>query len=307
MHNMNWDDMRILDACARQGSFSKAGKALKMDHSSISRRMTQLEADLGVTLFLRTPGGVSLTKAGEAIADQAASMAGAALVAQNTSSAQGSIAGVIRFQTVDATAVNLMGYLGEFTQLYPEIEIHLVLSQDFANLARGEADVVLRATNSPMESYIGQQVAEHAVGVFGTSELLSAHPDQTPLAELPWIAWTDGLTDWWLHRHVPGCRVVMRVSTPYGMAQAVRNGVGVGHLACYGVARDDRFLCLRAPDPELALQIWLLAHRSVMRNRKVRVFMAFLREKIRQDRELIAGYAGSPCFALQVPLRRQST
>jgi len=77
-----------------------------------------------------------------------------------------------------------MAYLREFSQRYPAIEIDLVLSQDFANLARGEADVVLRATNNPMETYIGQQVAEHAVGVFGTSELLNDHPAKTPLGLL---------------------------------------------------------------------------------------------------------------------------
>jgi len=65
---------------------------------------------------------------------------------------------------------------------------------------------------------------------------------------------------------------------------------------------DEKFLCLRAPDPELALQIWLLAHRSVRRNNKVQVFKSFLREKIHGDRRLIEGQLGSPRHPLDIPL-----
>ena len=97
---MNWDDMRVLEACSRAGSFAKAAKELKLNHSSVSRRMTQLEKELGITLL------------------QASNMASSALIAQNTSVTKGELSGQIRFQTVDATAFNLMGYLRELAQRY---------------------------------------------------------------------------------------------------------------------------------------------------------------------------------------------
>ena len=65
---MNWDDMRVLEACSRAGSFAKAAKELKLNHSSVSRRMTQLEKELGITLFYRTSSGVRLTNAGQVVA-----------------------------------------------------------------------------------------------------------------------------------------------------------------------------------------------------------------------------------------------
>ena len=281
---MNWDDMRVLEACSRAGSFAKAAKELKLNHSSVSRRMTQLEKELGITLL------------------QASNMASSALIAQNTSVTKGELSGQIRFQTVDATAFNLMGYLREFAQRYPAIEIDLVLGQGFANLARGEADVVLRATNKPTETYIGQQVAQHALAVFGTSEILNDYGSNTPLCDLPWVLWEDGFTDGWMEKHVPDASVAMRVNTAFGMTRAVRSGLGIGHLACYGVARDEKFLCLRGPDPDLSIQIWLLAHRNVRRNTKVRVFMAFLREKILKDRPLIEGTLGSVRHPLDIPI-----
>jgi DNA-binding transcriptional LysR family regulator len=302
MHSMNWDDMRILEACARAGSFSKAGKELQLNHGSISRRMTQLENNLGVTIFRRTSSGVQLTNTGRLIADQATSMATAALVVKNTSGVTDSVSGKIRFQTVDTMGLNLMVYLREFAQLYPAVEVDLVLSQDFADLSRGEADVVLRSTNKPDETFVGQRLAKHAVGIFGTSDVLARHPKNTPLSEFPWIAWGNGLSDPWFEKYLPNARITMRVNTAHGVAQAIRSGIGVGHLACYPVATEDDFLCLQAPDPSLELGLWLLAHRSVRRNKKVRVFMAFLREKIRQDKEIIEGRVGSPTQSLDIPL-----
>jgi len=76
----------------------------------------------------------------------------------------------------------------------------------------------------------------------------------------------------------------------------------VGHLACYGAARESHFLCLQAPDPSHDLGLWLLAHRSVRRNPKVQVFMAFLREKIRQDKDFIEGRLGSQLQCLDIPM-----
>ena len=58
--------------------------------------------------------------------------------------------GLIRFTTVAATARNLLPAIQRFLEAYPEIELELVVGQGFANLARSEADVVLRATNTPL-------------------------------------------------------------------------------------------------------------------------------------------------------------
>ena len=161
---------------------------------------------------------------------------------------------------------------------------------------------MLRTTNKPDDSFVGQQLAKHAFGIFGTPDILARHPQNTPLSELPWIAWGNGLSDPWFEKFLPNARIAMRVNTGYGVERAIRSGIGVGHLACYGAARDSDFLCLQALDRSLDLGLWLLAHRSVRRNKKVLVFMAFLGEKIRQDKDLIEGRLGSPLQGLDIPM-----
>ncbi|MEX0300041.1 MAG: LysR family transcriptional regulator [Kordiimonas sp.] len=303
MHRMNWDDLRILESCARNGSFARASVDLGMSHTSISRRMTQLENTLNITLLHRTPAGITLTEAGLSIAAQASNMAETALSIKNTSDKNPQLSGRIKFETVDATAYNLLSHLRDFSDRYPDIEIDLRLNQELAALDRGDADVVLRATNDPTEEYIGHNVATHAFGVFGSAELINNYPTDTPLNDLPWILWSNGWTDGWMQELGLNPHVTMRCNTPYGIIQAMRAGMGIAHMSCNIAARDDRLLCLLAPDDRWALQIWLLTHQSMRRNQPVRLFAKFLRERLRANKALIGGKEGSATRPLNLPLR----
>lgn len=302
MHSMNWDDLRILECCVRTGSFAKASIELGMSHSSISRRMTGLEQKLNIILLHRGAKGIRPTDTGLSIIAHAAEMASAALAVQNTTEQTEKLSGKIVFETIDATAFSVMPYLHEFSDLHPDIEISLRLQQSMANLSIGQADVVLRATNEPTENYVGYHVATHAFGIFGAADLVNRYPASTPLNDLPWVLWGNGWTDAWMEDMGLNPRVAMRVDTAYGMVQAMRDGIGIGHMACNAVAHDDQFLCLRAPEVKRDLQLWLLAHETVRRNQRVMTFMKFMRRRIAEQRPRIEGKKGSPTRPLNTPL-----
>lgn len=299
---MNWDDLRILECCARTGSFAKASAELGLSHSSISRRMTQLENDLETTLLHRTATGVSLTDAGATINAEARDMAAAALSIRNTSEDAGTLKGRIRFETIDATGIGMLHHIKAFTERYPDVEIDLRLNQYMVDLDRGEADVVLRATNAPPENYVGYQVAHHAFGIFGTSDLINRYPPGTPLNDLPWVLWSDGWSDAWMKELGLAPRRVTRVNTANGVLQAMRAGIGIGHMSCKSAAPDEKFLCLRKLVPGHRMQLWLLMHESMRRNQRVRTFTRFLREKLVADRPYFEGERGNVTRALNLPL-----
>lgn len=303
MHSMNWDDLRILECCARTGSFAKAAEELKLSHSSISRRMTQLENSLQTTLLHRTTTGVALTEAGLSIHAQAKDMASAAMAIRNTSEKASALAGRIRFETIDATGIGLMHHIKAFTDQHPEVEIDLRLNQSMVDLDRGEADVVLRATNTPPENYVGYQIAHHAFGIFGTAELINRYPPGTPLNDLPWVLWSDGWSDDWMTELGLAPRRITRVSTANGVLQAMRAGIGIGHMSGKSAAQDETFLCLRKLVPDHRLQLWLLTHESMRRNQRVKTFSRFLREKLVADRPYFEGKRGNATRPLNLPLR----
>jgi len=71
---MNWDDLRLFLAVARTGSISGAARQLAVQHSTVSRRMRQLEAKLATRLIERKKSGYVLTPAGEDIKQTASRM-----------------------------------------------------------------------------------------------------------------------------------------------------------------------------------------------------------------------------------------
>ncbi len=291
---MNWDDLRLLAAVGRTGSFSAAAERVGLSHSSVSRRMRALEASLDARLFTRMDNKLLLTPLGEDLVETAVHMeevadAGSLRVRGRDASLRGSI----RFTTVDATARVLMPTIERFCRRYPEIEIDLLVGQGFASLTRGEADVLLRATNHPPPTYVGRRVANHAFALCAAAELAERFPKEAALDAYPWVVWGEGMTDRWMAEHVPNARVVCRANTALMVEEAVRAGIGVGHVASWGADSRDDFVRIRPPDPSLRLSIWLLTHRDLRTTARVRTFMDFVADDIRAQRDLIEGRARS--------------
>lgn len=63
----NWDDIRLFLELAREGSLSAAARRLKVDHSTVARRIATLERDLGLRLFDRLSRGYALTEEGDTL------------------------------------------------------------------------------------------------------------------------------------------------------------------------------------------------------------------------------------------------
>lgn len=289
---MSWDDLRLLAAVGRGGSFSTAAKELGLTHSTVSRRMRALEVGLDVRLFARSENRLVLTAAGEELYDSALRMEDLADTGvRRVEGRDATLRGRIRFATVDATARNLMPCFQRFSERYPEIELEILVGQGFTSLTRSEADVLLRASNRPPQSYVGRCVATHAFAVCASRELAARYPRDAPLEAYPWVMWGEGMTDAWMAENLPDARIVCRANTALMMEEAVRAGIGVGHLASFGADRCDDFVRIRPPDPRLDLGIWLLTHRELRSTARVRSFIDFLAAELRDQRDLIEGRA----------------
>ena len=78
MHGIDWNDLRAFLAIAEAGQIGKAARALRVDATTLGRRLRRLERALEVTLFERTSDGQSLTEAGEQLLEKAEAMADSA-------------------------------------------------------------------------------------------------------------------------------------------------------------------------------------------------------------------------------------
>jgi len=294
MHGMKWDDLKILLVVGRLGSFSAAARELGINHSSVSRRMRELENHSGQRLFERLPNGLVLTAVGDELFNAAKRMTEVTdVIERNIFGKDTQLRGVIRFATLDATAQHIMPSIQTFLARYPNIELELIMSQQLANLSRREADVVLRATNTPPETYVGRKVAKHVFPIYASRELLNNFDvDNTPLDAFPWIAWEDGFTQHWMDKHVPAARIVYRANTALGICEAIKAGIGIAHYASFGGDIEQNLVRLRPPDPDLDLDLWLLIHPDQRHSARISTFMKFMADELGAQRDLIEGRLG---------------
>jgi DNA-binding transcriptional LysR family regulator len=143
---MDWDKLRIFQAVADAGSFTHAGEGLKLSQSAISRQIGALEEQLGVMLFHRHARGLILTEQGELLYRTARDMAAKVNTAEALLRAnQDKPAGRLKVTTtVGFGSTWLTAQMHEFIEMYPEIDVSLVLSDNELDLGMREADVAIR-------------------------------------------------------------------------------------------------------------------------------------------------------------------
>src|ERR1700758_765614 len=143
---IDWDDVRYFLAVARGGSVRAAAERLGVNHSTVLRRIAQLEKRLGAQMFEKLPSGYRLTDAGEEVLEFAEQMeASSNQLATRVLGRDQSIGGLLRVTLAPPLASHLlMPDFAEFARLHPEIEMEILSFERPVSLTNREADVAIR-------------------------------------------------------------------------------------------------------------------------------------------------------------------
>jgi DNA-binding transcriptional LysR family regulator len=313
MHNsIDWDDLRLVLAIAREGSLSGAARGLGITHSTVFRRLGAIEERMGVRLFERFRDGYAATPAGETAARVASHMADEVLSLERRLSGQDlKPSGTVRIATTDTISMLLVTHLSDLRTAHPEITVELSVSNTMANLTRREADIALRPTPDPPEILVGRRLADIAHTAYASPDYLSRH-NSKDLCNHQWIGLDDALAatvvGQWLRDTIPHDRFPIKVDTLLPLRDAAIAGMGLAMLPCY--LGDTAGPSLRrAPEasknpPSSAL--WLLTHQDLKRAARIRAVMDFLATAFASERALLQGKRanrGSPRTRRQIASR----
>lgn len=288
-----WDDLRYFLAVARSGSLTGAARTLRVNHSTVFRRINQFETRLGVRLFERLREGYLLTGVGERVAREAERMEEAVSSVERLAAGRDrQLEGPIRMTVAANLATDYVAeYLPAFHQRHPKIEIEIAVSDSDFDLSRREADLALRATKVPPSSLVGRKVVdlpwwacagESYIERFGrpaSVEDLDRHSligadDQA--ARLAIFSWQKA--------SFQAERIVARSNDLNTMAALCIAGLGIAFLPV-----DQAKPSLRRLFPlqaEFTGQLWLLTHPDLRHVERIRVFSQFLADAFRADSRL---------------------
>ncbi len=142
---MNWDDLRIAREVCRTGSYAAAGARLRINETTVSRRLARLQQDLGLTLFEAVDGVRKPTAACKELVAQTAAMANHAERIARIGDRDVGLVGRRRIATTDSLATELLApRLGTLLAEHPGLAIDFLASTENVNFSRWEADIAVR-------------------------------------------------------------------------------------------------------------------------------------------------------------------
>lgn len=284
----DWNDLRVFLAVARNGSTLAASKVLKINQTTVARRLEALEDDLGLKLFERGQSGSRLTEAGEDLVAEAEKVEKASAALSSRAAAhQRGLAGSVRVTASESVAnIALIPALSEFRRLYPEVTIELVMTDATLSIEDGEADVALRAGAGlpDSDSLVARKLNDFVFGIYGSRsyvqtrglptrpEHLKDHiligPDGPLITQMPGMAW--------MFENAPHAEVSCRANTMTSLASAIKAGLGLGPMVTILADQDPDLVRCMIPEPMPTGSMWLVT-RSELRNvPRIRAFIDFV-------------------------------
>jgi DNA-binding transcriptional LysR family regulator len=292
---MDWDKLKVFHAAAEAGSFTHAGEQLGLSQSAVSRQVSALEAELAVSLFHRHARGLILTEQGELLYRTAHDvfMKLEAARAKLTDSRERPN-GDLRVTTSPGLGVHwLTPRLGEFCELYPDIRITLLVTDEELDLSMREADVALRMRQPSQPDLIQRKLFSVRFHAYSSPEYLKQFGTPRTIDDLDnhRILMLGGSVpvhlqnrNWLLDvgRNGNGPRTpYFTVNNILGLRRACQRGLGLALLPEYLVEENSGLVPLFGEDDGIAADCFLVYPEELKSVARVQVFRDFLVAKAR--------------------------
>ncbi len=291
---LDWDKLRVFHAVAEAGSFTHAGERLHLSQSAVSRQIGALESSLNAPLFHRHARGLILTEQGELLHRTVRDIYGrlteaGAMIAESKSKPQGPL----RITTpVGLGSVWLTPRVRQFVDIYPEIAVTLLVSDNELDLNLREADIAIRMMPPRQPDLIQRKLMTVHFHVFASPSYIKRYGIPKSAADLDdhrIIVYSDDPpppfqdTDWLLREGANADaprEPVFRVNSVHGIARAVQSGLGIASLPDYMTHNEDSLVCIL---PELegpSIESYFVYPESLRNSARVTAFRDFLLREI---------------------------
>lgn len=276
----NWDDLRIFLALIRSGSPHAAGRQLKIDESTVRRRLSALERDLQMQLVERAGYEWRSTRAGDMLAEQAKVIErGIAETVTRFDADEPSLVGNVRVGSPDGYASYvIMPALIDLQRRAPELLIELLCFNSPADISRREVDLLLVTEPPTSGHYRIRKLPNVALGLYGSRDYLAQNgvpQSRNDLAQ-HWLVGYDPSSQYArvavsrLTALEIGMTASITCNTLFAQLRAVQMGAGLAFLPSYVVEPHLGLERLLEGEIGIEIELWLLVHADVAARGRVR-------------------------------------
>ena len=292
---MDWGDLRIFLAVARTGQLSAAASLLKVDPTTVSRRLRRLETVLQQRLFEQTREGQMLTEAGEQLALKAEEMDRAA-TAIEPSAGLATVSGLLRVSVSEGFGTWMIAqYLPDFVAAHPELQVDLVANSGFLSPSRRETDVAILLARPRGGPLLSRKLADYMLRLYASRDYLArsgpiagkaALGDHPLIGYIPDFIYAPELR--YLDEIAPGATLRIRSSSINAQYRLARAGAGIAALPCF-IGDADPNLVRIIPEVAIERSFWLVTHQDTRRLARIEAFVVWLTALVKAQRPLLLG------------------
>ncbi|MBL7671291.1 MAG: LysR family transcriptional regulator [Bdellovibrionaceae bacterium] len=284
IRQMDWDGFRYFLALYREGSLKLAAKELKVDQTTVGRRIAALEESLGTRLFEKRSDGYILTLAAERILPTLQAMENSAFSVDRAITGQDERpTGLVRIAMPRALANHwLIPRLSNLMIENPEIEIEFLTGAEVVNLAKRQADIALRLVRPSQRDLIVRKTGEMTLGLFMHPKLLQGRKKPQHLEQLksfPFVGLVARATSDFefklLQKLEPHIRYSLRSAAWSSVFYSIQAGLGWGILPTFFEDRDPELIQINVVEP-ITTPLWLVAHPDIIKSARVRVVVDYI-------------------------------
>ena len=283
---MNWDDLRFLVVIGREGTLAGAARRLKVDQTTVARRLRALEDALGTPLFERSDGRWQPTATGARVLERATrieeDVAGLTRIAD---AGRPGIHGTVRITSVGAIIAEwLVPRLPDLYARHPGLDVALVGSNDNLNVARREADIAIRLARPESGDFVIRKLADVGFAVYAPAA--GEPPDA-------WVCYDEDLAHTpemrWLAPRLADSRVRLRSNGVEALTRAVAAGIGQAVLPCFIADTHPGLTRQSGPAPVVTRELWLLIHPDAKQQPRVAAVAEWLAAQFAEHRPAFLG------------------
>ena len=281
---MEWSDLRIFLAIAREGTLGAAARTLGQSQPTMGRRLRALELAVGQTLFQRTGDGFVLTDEGAEVLNHAERMEDEALALQRQLTGQDQhLKGMLRLSSSDWFGTHILTpVIAEFARLQPRVVVELITSASHYSLSRREADMVFKIRPFDEPETLSRRLMHVPYAVYiktGLDHTRAGDGAGTPLITMDtnFEQMPDAV---WLRRLLPEARIVSRSNNRDVQGRMCALGAGAAVLpqplgdALPGVER------VNLGEQPPGRDTWVGYHRDMQHLARLRAFLSLVIDQL---------------------------
>lgn len=290
--SVDWSSLQAFLILAREERLTTAAKKAGIDHSTLKRKITDLETNLGTALFERKPTGYILTAEGKTALATIEEMESVTFKLEDAHRTKQTVSGIVRIASSNVFGEKFLSRsLGALSQMYPELELQLVANPTPSGLTKRETDLAITGSRPEHGHLHSRKLADYELGLYTTRSYLDESGRIGCVDDLNkhrLIGYIDDLAPYremsYLPNMDPRLKMCFRSTHILCQLEAVRSGAGLAVVPCWLVEDDPAFVRVLNSEIALVSSFWLTVKSDMRDIAAVRIVSKFITAEIEKFR-----------------------